>query len=76
MVTIDGPGGAGKGNLAAAIAEARGWHSLDSGELYRIIAVVAIRQRVPLRDAAALAALCSELRIGRTAADPRRWLED
>ena len=63
VVTIDGPGGAGKGTLAAAIAEARGWHLLDSGALYRIIAVVALRQGVLLRDAVSLAALCSELQI-------------
>ena len=63
VVTIDGPGGAGKGTLAAAIAEARGWHLLDSGALYRIIAVVALRQGVSLSDAALLAALCSELQI-------------
>ena len=63
VVTIDGPGGAGKGTLAAAIAEARGWHLLDSGALYRIIAVVALRQGVSLSDAALLTALCSELQI-------------
>ena len=63
VVTIDGPGGSGKGTLAAAIAEARGWHLLDSGALYRIIAVVALRQGVSLSDAALLAALCSELQI-------------
>ena len=63
VVTIDGPGGAGKGTLAAAIAEVRGWHLLDSGALYRIIAVVALRQGVSLSDAALLAALCSELQI-------------
>ena len=63
VLTIDGPGGAGKGTLAAAIAEVRGWHLLDSGALYRIIAVVALRQGVPLRDAASLWALCAELQI-------------
>ncbi len=63
VVTIDGPSGAGKGTLAAAIAEARGWHLLDSGALYRIIAVVALRQGVSLSDAALLVALCSELQI-------------
>ncbi len=63
VVTIDGPGGAGKGTLAAAIAEERGWHLLDSGALYRIIAVVALRQSVSLSDAALLAAVCSELQI-------------
>ena len=62
-MTIDGPSGAGKGTLAAAIAEARGWHLLDSGALYRIIAVVALRQGVSLSDAALLAALCPELQI-------------
>jgi len=38
IVTIDGPGGAGKGTVAKAIAAALGWHFLDSGAIYRLLA--------------------------------------
>jgi cytidylate kinase len=63
VVTIDGPGGAGKGTVASAIAEIKGWHLLDSGALYRIIAVAGLRQSIPLDDALALAKLCPRLDI-------------
>ena len=63
VVTIDGPGGAGKGTVASAIAETKGWHLLDSGALYRIIAVAGLRQGIPLDDAVALAQLCPRLNI-------------
>ena len=63
VVTIDGPGGAGKGTVASAIAETKGWHLLDSGALYRIIAVAGLRQGIPLDDAVALAQLCPLLDI-------------
>ena len=63
VVTIDGPGGAGKGTVACAIAETKGWHLLDSGALYRIIAVAGLRQGISLDDATALADLCPQLDI-------------
>ena len=42
VVTIDGPSGAGKGTVASLVADAKGWHLLDSGALYRIIAVAGL----------------------------------
>jgi cytidylate kinase len=39
IVTIDGPSGSGKGTIARAVAEAVGWHLLDSGALYRLVAL-------------------------------------
>lgn len=39
VITIDGPGGAGKGTLCKAMAEALGWHLLDSGAIYRVLAL-------------------------------------
>ena len=63
VLTLDGPGGAGKGTIASAIAEIKGWHLLDSGALYRIIAVAALRQGIPLDDAEAVADLCPLLDI-------------
>ena len=38
VVTIDGPGGSGKGTIAMRLAQDLGWHLLDSGALYRIVA--------------------------------------
>jgi cytidylate kinase len=42
VVTIDGPGGSGKGTIAMRLAESLGWHFLDSGALYRLVAVAAM----------------------------------
>ena len=63
VVTIDGPGGAGKGTVAAAIAAAKGWHLLDSGALYRIIAVSGEAADIALDDTNSLVALCERLQI-------------
>lgn len=63
VLTIDGPSGSGKGTIARRVAERLGWHLLDSGALYRLVAVAADRQAVPLRDAARLAALAGSLDV-------------
>jgi len=69
VITVDGPGGSGKGTLAALLAERLGWALLDSGALYRIVAVVARDQGVPYGDnttdeqVAALEALAGRLEI-------------
>jgi CMP/dCMP kinase len=39
VVTIDGPSGSGKGTVGGAVARATGWHRLDSGALYRLVAL-------------------------------------
>ncbi|MBS62488.1 (d)CMP kinase [Salinisphaera sp.] len=43
VMTLDGPGGAGKGTLASALARELGWWLLDSGALYRLVGLVALR---------------------------------
>lgn len=63
VVTIDGPGGAGKGTVAGLLAARLGWHLLDSGALYRVVAVVAQRRGIDLADAAALATVAQDLDI-------------
>ncbi len=63
VVTIDGPGGAGKGTVASAIAKALGWHLLDSGALYRIIAVAGLADGIALDDAQALVEMSEGLDI-------------
>lgn len=63
IITIDGPGGSGKGTIAALLAKRLGWHCLDSGALYRITAVTARERGIALDDAAALVALLQGLQI-------------
>lgn len=47
VITIDGPSGAGKGTVARRLAHAYGFHLLDSGALYRLVALKAIEQELP-----------------------------
>lgn len=61
VITIDGPGGSGKGTVSQAVAAALGWHYLDSGSLYRLLAWAAVQRGVALDDAAALVQLSARL---------------
>lgn len=61
VVTIDGPSGSGKGTVARMLARGLGWHLLDSGAVYRAVALAAIEQDVPLDAPAALAELAGRL---------------
>ena len=63
VITIDGPSGSGKGTVSRLLARELGFHFLDSGALYRLLALAANRRGVPLDDEAGLAALCGELDI-------------
>jgi len=63
VVTIDGPGGSGKGTLSSLVAAELGWHLLDSGALYRIIAAMARRQAIDLTDEKSLVAMIPNLQI-------------
>ena len=63
VITIDGPSGSGKGTVSRMLARELGFHFLDSGALYRLLALAATRRRVLLDDAVGLAALCGELDI-------------
>lgn len=75
VLAIDGPGGAGKGTVSRLLAASLGWHYLDSGALYRILALAASRQGVALTDEAGVAALAPNLdiRFG-TGDDDSVWL--
>jgi cytidylate kinase len=63
VIAIDGPSGSGKGTIATLVAKRLGWHLLDSGALYRIVAACALARGVDLDDAAALATLAGGLAI-------------
>lgn len=61
VITIDGPSGSGKGTVSKRIATELGWHFLDSGALYRLLACAAQRDGVGLDDAAGLAELAGRI---------------
>jgi cytidylate kinase len=61
VVTIDGPSGSGKGTIARRVATALDWHLLDSGALYRLLALAAERRGIAASEEAALAGLASAM---------------
>lgn len=61
VIAIDGPSGSGKGTVSRALARRLGWSWLDSGALYRLVALAAERERVPLDDAPAVAHVAEDL---------------
>ncbi len=63
VITIDGPSGSGKGTVSRALAKALGWGLLDSGALYRLVALAGRRASVALDDGPALARLAAEFDI-------------
>ena len=63
VVTIDGPGGSGKGTLSSLVAAKLGWHLLDSGALYRIVAVSAQAQGIDFVDENSLVTMIPDLHI-------------
>ncbi len=61
VITVDGPTASGKGTLAAALAARLGYHTLDSGSLYRTTALAALQDGIGADDEPALARLASLL---------------
>jgi len=61
VIAIDGPSGSGKGTIARCVAESLGYHLLDSGALYRLVALSAQTSGVSLQDAQKLAELTHDL---------------
>ena len=63
IVTLDGPAGAGKSTAARALARRLGWCYLDTGAMYRTVALVALERGLPLDDVRALSAVAAALAI-------------
>ncbi len=61
VITLDGPGGSGKGTVSRILARQLGWHFLDSGALYRLVGLAARRAGCALDDEAALSRLAETL---------------
>ena len=79
VITIDGPSGSGKGTVSRAVARRLGWALLDSGALYRLVALAARRASVGLDDAAALGRLAERFNIrfgSNEAGEEAVWLDD
>ena len=72
VIAIDGPAASGKGTIAQGVAVALGYRYLDSGSLYRLVALRALRQKVAFDDEPRLAALADGLDLGF--ADGRTFL--
>lgn len=79
VLALDGPSGSGKGTIARKVAQALGWHLLDSGALYRLLGLAAVRAGIPLDAEAEIAELAGRLAI-RFGADgdggERIWLNE
>ncbi|HIF9439998.1 TPA: (d)CMP kinase [Photobacterium damselae] len=63
VITVDGPSGAGKGTLCMLLAEKLGWNLLDSGAIYRVLALAAIHHDVDLESEDALVPLAANLDV-------------
>jgi cytidylate kinase len=63
VVTVDGPSGSGKGTVSRAVARHAGWHLLDSGALYRLVALAGAAAGLPPDDAARHARVAHAMRV-------------
>jgi cytidylate kinase len=79
VITIDGPSGSGKGTISRAVARSLGWALLDSGALYRLVALAARRASISLQDAGRLGSLAERFNIrfgSNEAGEEVVWLDD
>ena len=63
VIAIDGPSAAGKGTVAEEVARQLGFHYLDSGALYRLVALAGAREGIDAGDEAKLAAIAARLPV-------------
>jgi CMP/dCMP kinase len=63
VITIDGPSGSGKGSLALRVARELGFHILDSGAIYRLAALQALKNGIDLADESAVLGAISAMQI-------------
>jgi len=63
IITIDGPGGTGKGTLALRLTRWLGWHFLDSGALYRTLGFLVLKQQISLNDGEKILEVASNMNI-------------
>lgn len=74
VITIDGPSGSGKGTIARQLAKSLGWHYLESGALYRVLAYAAAQAQIKPGEVAKLVSLASGLPVEFNPHDESRIL--
>lgn len=75
VITVDGPSGSGKGTLSQLLAKKIGYHLLDSGALYRLVALATLKQRIDIQDQQAVEKVAAQLDVHfDTAGDQTRVL--
>jgi cytidylate kinase len=72
VIAIDGPSASGKGTVAQEVAKELGFHCLDSGALYRLVALCAMREAIDLDDETGVAAIAARLPVRTEGAET--WL--
>lgn len=75
VLTIDGPGGSGKGTVSIRVARELGWHYLDSGALYRLLGLAARNAGVSTSDESALLPLVDSMQISFGPEEGAVWLD-
>jgi len=63
VLTIDGPSGAGKGTVSRTVAKKLGWHYLDSGSIYRSLAIASLDAGVDLQDVAKVVEVAKNIQL-------------
>lgn len=69
VLTIDGPSGAGKGTVSRLVAKKLGWHYLDSGSIYRSLAIAVLKQSVDLAKEAEIAKVAQVMSLAFESGD-------
>lgn len=72
VMTLDGPAGAGKGTVSRAIANKLGWHYLDSGAIYRSLAIAVMDAGFALENVDAIVGLAGRMALSFEAGEPPR----
>lgn len=70
VLTIDGPSGSGKGTVSRLIAQRLGWHYLDSGSIYRSLAIAVLKKSVKLDDIGEISRIGQTMQLVFDGADP------
>lgn len=74
VITIDGPSGSGKGTIARLLADKLGWHYLESGALYRVLAFASLKANIEHNDVSKLVKMAEDLPVKFDSKDESRIL--
>jgi cytidylate kinase len=77
VIAIDGPVGSGKGTISRILARTLGWHLLDSGALYRLVALRMIQEKVSVDDSSAMVGIATimDISFANTAKEQKIFLD-